>query len=383
MRGKYLTTVMLIGLTAAMSFGCAPAKAPSPAAQAPPATPIATPAPVQAMPRVSAEDAAWAGVVQAARKEGKLTVYSFFLLGDAGTQVKKAFENSTGIRLEIITGTGAPFIERIKAERRGAVQVASVFDSSVVLLFQAKQEGLTQPVGYLPILADESAWAKSARLDPDSHILSTGPTLQTPWINTRLLKPDDAPRSWKDMLQARWKGKIDFPDPDTTPSAVRMFFYLTKYAGLDDAYFQQLGKQVVLSANTLMSAESVVRGEVPLAFVSSAASMRRFLAEGAPVKAIDIEEGVVAIQSYSFALLNGAPAPNAGRVFLNWLLSKEGQTIYHQANGTNSFRKDVPAFEPPPAQLAPRKTIWATAEEEREISRIQRDRTLKKLLTGK
>ncbi|MDO8663676.1 MAG: extracellular solute-binding protein [Candidatus Wildermuthbacteria bacterium] len=370
--------ILVLGMVVMVVFlilsACAPAVVPTPAPVA--RQPAVAPTTLVAL---SPEETEWQKVVAAAKKEGKVTIYSWALTGDINIKVREAFRNRTGLDIEILTGTGAPLIERIKAERRGGFQIASVLDTSVVLLYQAKLEGLTQTVGYLPNVADQTAWQKSPQIDPEANLLAVGRGWQSPWVNTKLLKPGEEPRSWKELLQPQWKGKIDFPDPDITPTPVRVFYYLAKH-GLNEAYFREIAKQVVFSPTNRLSAERLARGEVSVAFVQSTVAMAPFAIEGAPVKAIDMEEGVIAMQSPGIALVDRAPHLNAARVYINWLLSQEGQTVYHKLSGTSSFRKDVPSFEPPSAQLSPKRTIWATPEGELEVAKIQRDKVLKRLM---
>jgi len=133
-----------------------------------------------------------------------------------------------------------------------------------------------------------------------------------------------------------------------------------------------------------MNAQALAQGQVPLIFASAAAAngMAPFLLEGAPVKAIDMVEGVVTYRSGGVALLQGAPHPNAARVFINFLFSAEGQAIFHKYSVSIGFRKDVPSFVPPQGQLTPANPILINLEDELEIAKIQRERTFTKLLRG-
>ena len=100
----YLAFVMVV---LAIMIACAPkatSQAPIPASSAKAAT--------------SEGDIAWQKVVQDAKKEGKLSVYSFNLTGDVGTAVTKAVREKLGIEMEVVTGPGAQLVERIRSERR-------------------------------------------------------------------------------------------------------------------------------------------------------------------------------------------------------------------------------------------------------------------------
>ena len=315
------------------------------------------------------------------KKEGTLVSYSFFLTGDTGVKAKKAFKERNGLDVEFVTGTGAPLIERIKTERRAGIPVASAFDTSVPLLMQAKMEGLTEAAGYLPEIQD-TFWEKSPVLDKDGHVLSSAVQMVGPWVNTKTVKPAEEPKSWQELL--RWKGKISMPDPDTTPSGPWLYYHLVKKNKiLDDNYFRELGKMTILYPNNRIGAEAVAKGEVDVGASFTPASMSVFLQVGAPVKAIDMEEGVVGTRSAGVVFLSKSPQPNVARVFANWWFSKEGQLIFHEAMGMESLRKEVPNFVPSPGRLTPKNILWSSAEDDVETAVIQRDRTLKNLLAGK
>ncbi len=365
-------------------IGCAAGTTPperTPTTAAPVATPII---PKQTAASSTPEEVAWAKVVEAAKKEGKLVSYTFTMVGDIGDRVKQAFKSSTGLDVEFIAGPGTTQIERIKAERRGGFQIASTLDTGVTTLMQAKIEGLTEAAGLLPELQSKEAWKENPIVDKEGHILAPSVSLQGPWINTRLVKPGEEPKSWRELLQPRWKGKISLPDPDTDPSLIRMYQQLVKKQGiLDDAYFRELGKVAVLQSTNRMNAAGVAKGDVDMTFVSSPINMASFIQEGAPVKVIDMEEGLVASRGTAIVLLSQAPHSNAARVFVNWWFSREGQLIFHKAQGTESARKDVPSFLLTPAQVTPKRVLLESLEDAMDITRMQRERVVKNLISGK
>lgn len=373
---KSWVIAMIVGLLVVFA-ACAPKATPAPATATLPPSPTT----LKDAPALSPEEAAWQKVMAAAKKEGRLTSYSYLMIADTGLAMKSGFKKATGLDIDIITSTGAVLIERIKAERRGGFPVASILDTSSVLLIQAKMEGLTQSSGLLPELENKQAWKQDPPLDKEGHILVPNVLFQSPWINTKLVRPEEEPKSLRELLQPKWRGKISVPDPDTDPTSVRVYYHMAKKAGiLDDAYFRELGKASLLFPNVRMNAEAVARGEAAISFVSTASSMGPFVAAGAPVKAIDVEEGVIALRTPGISLLSQAPQPNATKVFINWWLSREGQHTFHEAYGTESLRKDVPNFTPLPARLTPRKVLWESAEDANGTALMQRERAIMSFL---
>lgn len=360
---------------------CTPPMVPQPT---PISTPQAVPPPsVPASPALSAEDSAWEKVAEAARKEGTLTVYSVHLVGDVATKVIQAFNKRTGLRVEIVSGPSATALERVKTERRAGSQIGSVMTGNASMFLAAKADGLNQSIGYLPELKKKIP--EGIRFEPlvdkEGHVLAFAANTGSVWVNTNLVRPGTEPRSWRDLLKPEWKGKIAMGDPNLMPTANQIYVPLTNRGLLDDAYFRALGKQELqFQSSSRMDFAALSRGQALLTFGGSAPSAGPFVAEGAPIKAIDMAEGVVTIRSSVVALVQGAPHPNAGRLFLNWLYSPEGQTIVLGTIGLMGFRKDVPDFEPPQARFDPTNRIIATPEEEVQIGEVQRAGMLKKLL---
>ncbi|MDO8636968.1 MAG: extracellular solute-binding protein, partial [Dehalococcoidia bacterium] len=278
-------------------------------------------------------------------------------------------------------------IERIKAEQRGGFQVADILSTAVATLTQAKMEGITEPFGPQPELQksqDKNVWKISPVVDKEGNILFSTPSLTSPWINTTLVKPGEEPKSWRDLLQPRWKGKISIGDPDSDPTSNYIYYKLARKQGiLDDTYFRELGKVGALYPTSRMSATAVAKGEVDISFASTPNAMAFALQAGVPVKAIDMLEGVTGSRSVGVSVLTKAPHPNAARVFVNWWFSREGQNIFHETLGTESVRLDVPNFIPALGQLIPKNVFWISPEEEAEVAGMQRERVLKTLLSSK
>ena len=378
MKAKRLYLVLSMVLLTAL-VACAPKAAPQAAPQAVLNTPVPTPVPGTAA--MTPEDAAWQKVVEEAKKEGGLTIYSYHLVGDVGLKVGQAFTKRTGLRLEIISGPSTSATERIKVERRTGVQIASVQTGNGLQLLSSKQEGNTQKLGNLPEFKKaEGKTLYDPWLDKDGHLLSMFQSTPNTWINTKLVPPGAEPKTWRDLLKPEWKGRIGAEDPDLGPAINATYYGLTSRGKLDDAYFKQLGKQgLQFNPTGRMSVGLLARGELALLIGLGTSAATPFLEEGASLKAIDLAEGMIIQRSGGLGLIQGAPQPNAGRVFINWLFSQEGQTSYHSLAGTRGSRKDVPNFEPLQAQLDHANPIVLLAEDELVIVRIMRERVLSEL----
>lgn len=100
----------------------------------------------------------------------------------------------------------------------------------------------------------------------------------------------------------------------------------------------------------------LARGEYPVNVFDNVLSSGPFVDEGAPIKAIDMNEGIVRNVSV-VGLVKDSPHPNAGKLFINWLLSQEGQMVFGKSSGMNGVRKGLPDFEPEAFRLIPKNPV--------------------------
>ena len=154
---------------------------------------------------------------------------------------------------------------------------------------------------------------------------------------------------------------------------------LTRYLNFDNEYFRALSKQDLIIVPTARDrASKLARGEAPLAWVDTLASVSNMVVEGAPIKPLDMKEGVLG-SAQSLNITNGAPHPNASRVFMNWLLTKEGQTVQARIRNLMPLRTDVPDFTPPSVRVKYTKVVLITAKDDEDAARAMREQVLGKL----
>lgn len=275
--------------------------------------PKATPAPVPVSGLAvtpGSADIAWQKVIQDAKKEGKLSVYSFNLTGDVGTAVTKAVREKLGIEMEVVTGPGAQLVERIKSERRSGQYLVDVMDGSPALVVQSKQEGSTIRWPEIPVLKEKDAWKFQPVLDKDSHLMWWIPIIYMPYYNTNLVKADEVPKSWNDFLAPKWKGKLAISNPDTIASLNRFYTIMTSRGVLPASYFQELAKQELRFYPTFRDdIAATARGEVAIDLSSAGMVANTLIKQGAPLRPFDITEGLTASGAVVVNLQN-APHPN-------------------------------------------------------------------------
>ena len=379
MMGRKLYLVLLLAVLLVTLGACAPKPSNTPQSSTNTPVPVSTTAkpPSTTLSKTSPE---WEKIVAEAKKEGQITLYSFGFTGDIGSAVAQGFRKAYDIKVDLVTGIGTVLMERIRTENRAGKFIADTYDTSAVFVAQAKADGLTVNAGDLPEL-NENVWQVHPRMDKEGHIYGTTIAFTTLFFNTSLVKAGEEPKSYKDLLDPRWKGKMVFPDPRTTPNAIRVYVAYKKYGVLDDAYWSQLGKQDLRVAPTIWDLDIILaRGESTVEVSGVDSTVNPFIKGGAPVKPINVAEGiVVSTGAPAIAIVKNGPHPNATRLFLNWFFSLEGQKAYHETRSSTSPRKDLPNFAPA-AGLLPMDKIWLVdMDMEVETARVQREGIFAKL----
>jgi len=300
-----------------------PTTPPKPAA-APTTAPPAAAAPAASNgnpvgPFMAEDSAEWKAILDAAQKESSLTVY-----GSQHPIIKEQapnFPQKFGFKLDFVELRGAEAMDRIHAEKDANKPIASVLETGDSAVYPVYAEGGLQLVQGLP---------NGARIHPAEFAIFNE-TQNYSWpvwdqiegiiYNTDLVPPDQVPKSYHDLVDPRWNGKIAMLDPAARMSA---FIELTlEDPNFGEAYHQQLAAQDLLLVQSGGDFEAAVaRGERALAPGPPSAPSRQ---QGAPMKWIAMQEGVFR-SVFAIGVIKDAPAPNAARVFLNYLLSPEFQT---------------------------------------------------------
>lgn len=382
--GKRITMVITIGVALLFLLSCSPQKQPTPAPS--PLPPSTTAQPALAKPQavaVSPEEAAWAKVVEAAKQEGKLTIYSYNFVGDIGIAMSRKFKERYGIPVDIVTGRGAEFLERLKTERRTGKLVGDLTEGSSLHINNMKNEGLTEGIASeLPVLREKDVWVTDVfALDSqDKHVIIYLLLVYTPYINTNLVKPGQEPKTYKELLDPKWKGQMVLTDPLTSGGPEQYFVTLLRENVINEDFIRALGKQDLRYAMALPDEGGILsRGERSLSIRGNDNVYSRFVVEGAPIKAIALEDGTVASVN-TIVTFKGAPHPNAAKVFINWFLSPEGHDVFCKANTVSSIRKDVRSYLPPAAQVTPKRVLLMTNEDNEKAGKLFREKWVAKLL---
>lgn len=293
----------------------------------------------------------WERKVAEAQKEGELVVYSTAASG-VRVALSEAFRNKFGLKLDFVTGRGPEITSRVVREKNAGLFIADVVTGGGTLLTQGlKPEGILadlEPLLILPEVKNPKAWraGKPPFLDKEHKAIAFVGVVERYIVrNTEMVK-DGEIESFKDLLRPEWKAKLVMNDPSVSGSGSAFITVLAQIWGVDAArdYMRQLVKQEpVITRNWRQQVEWTARGRYPISIAPNTDNVIEFKKNGAPISGVIVREGSK-LGSSTGCL--GVPAnvvhPNASIVFVNWLLSQEGQSLWSKTAGVSSERLDVP-----------------------------------------
>ena len=266
-----------------------------------------------------AQDAAeWAKVVEAAKKEGKVVVYTSAIDG-AHKDIVKSFTAKYGVPVEVLEARASEVRERIRAEQTAGRAIGDLsLNGSTTTAIQLG-EGVFQPHGSLPNGGKVIAPFEMDGTRVPAYAWSIGLL-----VNTNLVKPADEPKAWKDLLDPKWKGRILSDDFRALGTGAVFFFVTTEKLGAD--FHPKLAANApVFSRDILNDQRRVARGEYAIYVTMSMPNALKL--KGLPVKLVSPAEGSPYVR-FDLAMMKGAPHPNASRLLMNHFLEADSQMVY-------------------------------------------------------
>lgn len=303
----------------------------------------------------------WDKTLIESRKEGKVTIYTTNP-PLARQALSEGFFKHTGIAIEMVTGTGSEISAKLIAEQRNGLYLADVYSGGTTTgLTALKPQGILaslEPLLFLPEVLDTKLWFRNTLpwLDNDKTIIQTKMTpghIADIAFNTNLARKEEL-ISWQDLLNPRFKGKMNIWDPTTPGKGLKWVNRALTDYGLDMDYLKALASQEPFTTRDVrMMAEWVARGKHIVAIQPENTTIDEFKAAGAPIKDTVLKESKARLGGAfsGIALINKAPHPKAAKLFINWYLSREGQTAYVRARVEQSAREDVPTDHLPPENI--------------------------------
>ncbi|MBI4332410.1 MAG: extracellular solute-binding protein [Chloroflexi bacterium] len=346
-------------LWATVLYACNP---PGPAT--PP--PAATAAP--AAPAAPAWQAEWDRTLEAARHEGSLIIYSTWP-GEVRAPITAAFKAKYGIGIEWMLGSAGEQSQRLFSQRRAGIYQADVYlaggGTPINSFLPAGILDRLDPLLLLPEVTSTEPWFQNRIpfVDQDHFLIALRMHIQIPIrINTEMVRSDEI-KSYRDLLNPKWTGKIVMGDPTTAGSANSWVTTVSELImGLD--YIKELAKQKpVISRNERLNVEQVARGKYPLLIGVRPDEVIVFTSQGAPLAGIMPVEGAWMDSGAGTMVIINRPAnPAARKVFVNWILTREGLTLFSKASGVQTSREDVPTDHIDPLSVRDPKSKYVYSD---------------------
>ena len=300
---------------------------------------------------IARTEEAWDGIVTAARKEGRVVLYSAFVGLAAHQDLKKEFE-AYGITVDILEARASEVRERIRIEQAAGRFAADVSENGrTTTTLQIDQDHVFEPFGPLPSLGHLKAEFRADEIRLPVFAIVYGIL-----ANTTLVKPADEPKSWLDLADPRWKGKMLADDLRTLGGGGVLFFVFQEQFGR--GFQEKLAAQDLKFSREIPANERrVARGEYPLYLPVGLTSVPEL--KGLPVKFIAPKEGLPYI-GYDLALLKNAPHPNAARLLMEFYLGKKMQQRFANLGLLPVTTDTLDQVDPVVAEFQKRKLLGTT-----------------------
>lgn len=316
-------------------------------------------APIAAAVAAESREGEWERTVAAAKKEGKL---SFYLYDgeDVLSTVAQLFQKKyPEINIVTTPGRGNTLAPRIMAERRAGKYLVDVYIAGVTTTYEVFYRGKildsVRAALILPEVTDESKWwfGQHQYVDPENRYIFVyvGNVNEYISYNTKLVQAGEI-RSYWDFLHPKWKGKILSRDPKISGSqriGLRMFYHTPE---LGAEFIRRLYGEmdITITQEIRQATDWLGAGKFPICFFCQ--DILKAKIQGVPVDEFHSAQwkevrAISAGNMGSVALLSQPPHPNAARLFVNWLLSREGQIAFQRiantpTNSEESMRIDIP-----------------------------------------
>jgi iron(III) transport system substrate-binding protein len=275
-------------------------------------------------------------LIEAARREGKLAYYCALEL-NVGERLAKAFEAKyPGIAVRVERSGAERIFQRIAQEQASginAVDVANSTDPAHYLDWKSKD----WLAPYIP--EDVARHFPPAEVDPDGMYATVCAWLEVIGYNTNLVKREDAPTSYADLLDPKWAGRMVKAHPSYSGAILTVTYLLVRELGW--SYLEQLARQRVLQVQSAADPPKKIQiGERAVMTEGNDYNITLFKEQGQPVEAVYPKEGSPLV-IVSCGVFRNAPNPNAARLFQAFMFSVEAQQAFVDMFAHRSFHAQV------------------------------------------
>jgi iron(III) transport system substrate-binding protein len=272
----------------------------------------------------------------AAKAEGKVIFYTATDVTVAEKLAELFKSKYPGIAVQVERAGSERVFQRIGQEYSSGIYGADVIETSDAVHFQYfKREGWLEPMVPQEV-ADK--WPADEK-DPDGNFAAYRAHLSVLAYRSDLLPEADAPKTWTDLLDPKYKDKMVKAHPGYSGTVMTSTFVLSQLLGWE--YFEKLGGQGVMQVQSSTEPpKKLAQGERSIQVDGNEYNVFRLQDEGVPINIVYPAEGTP-LAVGNAAVLKQAPSPNAAKLFYAFLFSKEAQQLNSDFGGLRSFHPDV------------------------------------------
>jgi iron(III) transport system substrate-binding protein len=275
-------------------------------------------------------------LIEAAKAEGAVVFYTATDVTVAEKLAKTFEEEYPGVKVQVERSGSERVFQRIGQEIGSGIHAADVIETSDAVHFQLfKHEGWL--ASGLPANATKN-WPKE-EMDPDGQFAAYRAHLSVIAYRTDMVTAEEAPKSFADLLDPKWKGKMVKAHPGYSGTIMTATHALSKALGWE--YFEKLGQQDVMQVQSSTEPpKKLAQGERAVQADGNEYNVFRLKEEGVPIEIVYAEEGTPLVVGNA-GVLKQAPHPNAAKLFYAYLFSAEAQQLNSDFGGLRSFHPDV------------------------------------------
>ena len=302
-------------------------------------------------------DKEWAELLKKAQQEGKVVAFICCGIGRGVGKYIGEFEKKYKIKVVFSTGSSRQQSDRVLAERRAGrfsldVWMGGITSVNTRLLPAGVVEPL-RPLLFHPEVLEKKGWYKGdgpILMDPEANYVAAfrgnGGFTSEITYNTDKLNPDEIKSFW-DLLKPKYRGQFVGRDPSTAGVGQSTAYYYM-HPKLGPKYLHRLLTEtdITIVKNARQAAEWLALGKYSICLFACGREVRSLMRQGMPVRdeisKLLKESPRISVGGGAIWSMKNAPHPNARTFFINWWLTRDGQTLMQKADGDNSLRVDVP-----------------------------------------
>lgn len=257
-------------------------------------------------------------LIEGAKKEGKVIYYTGMSLNPDVVLLVRDFEKKYPfLKVVVLRLSGEKLLTKALAEAAAKNLQADIFQTSVIEVSHMKDKKLLRKY----VSPESQAFGTKFR-DPEGFWNAVFILPYVITYNTKLVPRQEAPKTYGDLLNPRWKGKIGIESEE-----LQWFFHLIKIMGREKGieYMKRLATQNLSfrSGHQLLNT-LCISGEIPIVVVSYLNDVELLKSEGAPIDWVNFGSLPTITSIHAISLVTTAPHPNAAKLFYNFVISREG-----------------------------------------------------------